>query len=194
MKRVNKICPVCSKEFTVPHCHQSRYKSCSRECGHILKRKPRIENVCKLCSKIFISKKTPSQTQTFCSRQCSAKQKKNGIHIKCKECSEIFYITPHRCKETKTRGKFCSNKCRLINWNRSSMIKQKPGMYRVNAWRTYEEKCHDCGNKDKRVLIIHHIDGNRKNGKIENLIPVCHNCHCLRHLEMGGKRVPSAYK
>lgn len=67
-----------------------------------------------------------------------------------------------------------------------------PGSYRKNAWKVYDKKCYDCGNKDERVLVVHHIDGDRKNGLISNLIPVCHNCHCIRHIEMNGDhKIPS---
>ena len=67
-----------------------------------------------------------------------------------------------------------------------------PGSYKINAWKTYDQKCYDCGIIDKRILVIHHIDADRKNGKIDNLIPVCHNCHCIRHIEMSGNnRMPS---
>ncbi len=42
-------------------------------------------------------------------------------------------------------------------------------------------KCSDCGLKEKRVLLVHHKDKNRKNNKIENLRWLCRNCHYLAH-------------
>ena len=41
--------------------------------------------------------------------------------------------------------------------------------------------CSKCRTKDKRVLAVHHLDRNRKNNKVENLIWLCHNCHHLIH-------------
>jgi predicted HNH restriction endonuclease len=41
--------------------------------------------------------------------------------------------------------------------------------------------CKKCGNKDARVLEVHHLDKNRKNSNIENLIWLCANCHTLVH-------------
>jgi len=41
--------------------------------------------------------------------------------------------------------------------------------------------CSKCGFEDKRVLVIHHKDYNRKNNNINNLIWLCRNCHYLIH-------------
>lgn len=48
-----------------------------------------------------------------------------------------------------------------------------------------EEKCAICGFKERRVLdtkiplILHHIDGNVKNYRLENLEFLCYNCSFL---------------
>lgn len=205
MKKIQKICPVCSCEFEVPLCHQERFKTCSYKCGGIYKTKPTIINICKECNKEFVSKKYRRHVQDFCSKSCSSKNKihpsykssiitclgKSKIPRECKECKHTFLVFPSMIK-IKDRAKYCSNKCRITHWNKTSLEREQPGAYRANAWKVYEKKCYDCGNIDKRVLVIHHIDGNRKNGQINNLIPVCHNCHCIRHIDMNGNgRIPS---
>ena len=40
-------------------------------------------------------------------------------------------------------------------------------------------KCRNCGTDEK--LIVHHIDENRNNNKLENLITWCRGCHCRHH-------------
>jgi hypothetical protein len=42
-----------------------------------------------------------------------------------------------------------------------------------------EPCCAHCGNTDKRVLQIHHIDG-RKNPSNERIV-LCANCHVIIH-------------
>ena len=37
--------------------------------------------------------------------------------------------------------------------------------------------CQICNCKNK-ILDVHHIDYNKKNNKPENLITLCHSCHC----------------
>ncbi|MBU4162493.1 HNH endonuclease, partial [Patescibacteria group bacterium] len=39
-----------------------------------------------------------------------------------------------------------------------------------------------CGISDKRVLVVHHIDGNRKSNSIKNLERLCCNCHAIAHV------------
>lgn len=184
MRKINKICPICKKQFTVPFCHQDRYKTCGHKCGGIYRHKPSIINKCQNCSIKFTSKKYKRHKQNYCSRKCFNEHSRTGQHKDCPICKKTFYIP----KNLINKIKHCSKKCSQKHF----VKKEMPGSYRQNAWKTYEKKCHDCGITDERILVIHHIDGNRKNGKIENLIPVCHNCHCIRHIKLSGNhRLPS---
>lgn len=50
--------------------------------------------------------------------------------------------------------------------------------YRRNAFNAYPHKCKICGwDEDERVLEVHHIDENRKNNNLSNLIILCPTCH-----------------
>jgi len=44
--------------------------------------------------------------------------------------------------------------------------------------------CSDCGSKDRR-LELHHVDGNRENSKIDNLMRLCASCHKKREYAAG---------
>lgn len=45
--------------------------------------------------------------------------------------------------------------------------------------------CEDCGyDRDRRILIMHHKNGNREDNDQNNLIIICPNCHALRHLRL----------
>ena len=53
-------------------------------------------------------------------------------------------------------------------------------IYRKNYKHHYKKRfCWHCGSK--RNLCIHHIDNNRNNGGIDNLIELCRSCHCKIH-------------
>ena len=48
----------------------------------------------------------------------------------------------------------------------------------------YSFKCQMCGIEESlltRKLVVHHIDGNKLNSSIDNLIPLCISCHVSYH-------------
>lgn len=50
--------------------------------------------------------------------------------------------------------------------------------YRAIAFRAYEHKCAICDwDEDEDMLETHHIDSDRSNNKVENLIILCSICH-----------------
>ena len=56
---------------------------------------------------------------------------------------------------------------------------------RENPYQTF---CEICGGS--RHLVVHHIDGNRKNNAPENLVKICRSCHAQVHgltRNFGGK-------
>ncbi len=164
--------------------------------GHHLKltRKPAITNTCQQCGKEFVATDHRRRAK-FCSRKCVGASTKTGEVRCCAECGASFYIQGALTR-VPTRGKFCSNDCRITAWNRASLAAERPGSYQQNGWKVYQRKCADCGyDEHPEIVLLHHIDGNRKNGAISNLVPLCQNCHCLRHLAMtGSAQVSSARK
>lgn len=50
-------------------------------------------------------------------------------------------------------------------------------------------KCELCGFADKRILMMHHRDGNRLHNRKGNLIVLCPNCHTLEHFLKTGRLV-----
>jgi len=104
------------------------------------------------------------------------------------------------CKGKLNRGrKYCSGKCQQIyqrsekiqNWLAGEFdgIRGKRGelskIIRDYLLEATQYKCEVCGwseiNKysNKAPLQIHHIDGNYRNNKPENLQVLCPNCHSL---------------
>lgn len=57
------------------------------------------------------------------------------------------------------------------------------GIYRKKAFETLPKECKECKIKEINVLLVHHIDRNRKNNSIDNLEILCRNCHFLEHLK-----------
>jgi hypothetical protein len=48
-----------------------------------------------------------------------------------------------------------------------------------------DDACAICGLRDRQILTIHHIDGDRSNNAYDNQIVLCHNCHTRYHQNKG---------
>jgi hypothetical protein len=75
-------------------------------------------------------------------------------------------------------------------WKNKNLIvgeKHARWKYGQNAYRNILKRngkipiCGRCKTEDFRILAGHHIDKNRKNNNLENLMWLCHNCHFLIH-------------
>jgi 5-methylcytosine-specific restriction endonuclease McrA len=51
--------------------------------------------------------------------------------------------------------------------------------YRVKCLKQKLNLCNVCGSTGK--LSVHHIDGDRSNNSLDNLVPVCQSCHSKIH-------------
>lgn len=152
---------------------------------------------CKLCRERFYAK--PSWIKyghgKYCSQKCQYKSYKTGKIIPCFICGKEVYKALRYIKRAKHY--FCSKSCQTV-W-RNTMVFVGPKhfnwkggehTYRNIMRRSNVPKvCKRCGAKDRRILAIHHLDRNRKNNKLSNLIYLCHNCHFLVHnYNEGGKK------
>lgn len=56
--------------------------------------------------------------------------------------------------------------------------------YRKIAFDVYDPLCAHCGFGVPAVLEVAHIDGNRTNNDITNLVILCPNCHKMHDLDL----------
>ena len=56
--------------------------------------------------------------------------------------------------------------------------------YRKLAFDAYPPICAHCGFGVPEVLEVAHIDGNRQNNEIDNLVILCPNCHKMHDLDL----------
>ena len=91
-------------------------------------------------------------------------------------------------RRSKSKKHFCSVLCSNI-WHGKEFSREKHPNWKGGEF-SYKDalKRHDvlkqcvlCGKSDQRILAVHHVDRNRKNNKLENLMWLCHNCHFLVH-------------
>jgi hypothetical protein len=151
-----------------------------------------LKHKCKVCGKVFFVKRYHARKGwgKYCSRKCHAKAQKIGKFVECDYCGKKIYRTPKDFRRSKSKKFFCSVSCHC-SWENENVRcgENAPNwvaghnVYRRLLKRSgFKEKCSKCGIVDKRVLAVHHKDGNRKNNSLENLEWLCRNCHCIVHL------------
>ncbi len=146
---------------------------------------------CHQCHKSFTAK--PSWIKygngKYCSTKCHHEGMRKGKYVACEICGEKFWRKPGQLKHSKSRKFFCSKSHQTL-WRNSIFVGPKHPNWKNGENVQYrkivldnkiKQICKNCGNKDKRLLVVHHLDRNRKNNKIQNLIWLCLNCHFLIH-------------
>lgn len=127
----------------------------------------------------------------FCSASCHHLSMRTGKIFNCNQCNKEVYRNNKQIKHSKSGEFFCSKSCQTkwrnvyfsgdkhLNWihgesaYRGLMIKNKK----------LKQICNRCKNSDLRILIVHHIDRDRRNNKLSNLMWLCRNCHFLIHCD-----------
>lgn len=203
-------CDFCGKEFKANatqryHKRKGKNITCSRECQYKLISlkftKPKISNaICSLCGKriwknVMSLKKAKN---IYCSKQCQgkAKQKVNGMIVKCFNCGKKIQRNNYRLKNSKRH--FCSEECQYIALKPPIMFGENHPLWvgghdkkgypreqwtetlRLSIRQRDNFKCQVCGVPElecETKLDVHHIDYNKQNNNPDNLISLCHSCH-----------------
>ncbi len=148
-----------------------------------------LERKCKICKTIFYAKPFSVRRGwgVYCSRECHYNDK-TGKYFDCFICKKEIYRTNRQVKHSKSKKYFCTKSCQT-KWRNTQFIgnlhsnwKHGETEYVTILQRNNVNKiCTKCKEEDTRVIATHHIDRNRKNNKIENLMWLCHNCHHMVH-------------
>jgi len=145
---------------------------------------------CQICSKEFYIK--PSHLKLgwgkFCSIKCRSIAQLKGKIVKCFICGKKVYRSPQLLSRSKSNNFFCSKSCQTL-WRNKQYIEDKNKNW-VNGRKSYRKillrneikpVCKLCKITDERVLIAHHLDHDRENNNLKNLIWLYLNCHYLIH-------------
>lgn len=185
---------------------KGRKKSyCSKQCSYTSTRKTE-EIKCTNCQKAIFRLSSHIGTNNFCGHTCSAIFNNTGRKTKkyvaplthCLFCNKSLFSSEN--KLFKTGKKYCNHKChhafvrqqKIEKWLSNENVEATPHgslpNHIYNYIRNfYENKCSRCGWNEineqtkKSPLNIHHIDGNYRNNRFDNLELLCPNCHSLTH-------------
>ena len=152
--------------------------------------------ICPVCSREFaqVQKEIERGNGKVCSLRCAsvraaaARRKKaeaRRVEVACANCGASLRRAPSRVG----RYNFCDRACKEKAQKVGGISGIQPphygtgrSRYRKKALERGEIVCARCGySKVPGILEVHHIDRNRENANIENLIILCPNCHAEDH-------------
>ncbi len=150
---------------------------------------------CLKCGKEFVERLVPAQKTLpkYCSQTCSQLARRKRIIVVCDNCGEDFERVINKLKNSKHGKNFCSRDCKdnaqsfrgdCSEIHPPHYDMDNPSDYRRIAYDSLPNCCSDCGETTRWMLVVHHIDGNRKNNLVSNLEIVCCNHHTARHLRL----------
>ena len=204
-RRVEIICKQCGYAFSVrPSAAKSRCY-CSRACVHKWQSanlrgraspswNEGKELVCEWCGDAF-SVKPSRANQSYCSTACASKANTGEQHHRwgggpsdkiCEQCGQAYTVGRAHAEVQR----FCSGSCmgkaysgsESPSW-RGGLSFQPHGPEFNNALKqTIRERdnyvCQICGSPENgRAHACHHIDYDKQNSAIDNLILLCTTCH-----------------
>lgn len=116
--------------------------------------------------------------------------KDSRVNVECAYCGKQFAKIKSKLPNSKSGLYFCCKEHKDIAQRidsgsefddlRPSHYGDIASDYRLLALRNYQHECAICGyhdDDDVSLLEVHHIDEDRENNKLENLIILCPNCH-----------------
>ena len=167
------------------------------------------EVICDNCGQIFykdvrrINESIKNGWKQYCSKTCKDQARTTKIKTQCAYCGKDIEVQPHIIKKSKSGNVFCSQSCacsfnntlyRSGENNPNWVDGQYKGYstYTKIAYRTYKHQCVICGCSDELMLQVHHIDQDRSNDSVDNLIILCANDHLKLH--RGGQEITQEIK
>ncbi len=160
-----------------------------------------ITQTCKECKEIFQAqlREVNRGNGKYCSLKCSrigvAKThlartaEINKPNVECAHCHKMFYKKVSNRNKSKSGLYFCCREHKDISQRIGGIKEIQPPHYSLGkhcyrdiAFRNYQHQCAKCFySKIPEILEVHHVDRNRENNSIENLIILCSRCHDEEH-------------
>lgn len=155
------------------------------------KKRKAVRVICKYCENSFLkAERFINKVPHYCCREHFSLDHRTRKVVECSYCGKEFEKRLSSFIKSKSGFCFCSRKCQSeaqkIGSGFHKMYPSHYGTgngkhgYRKKAIDYYNGRCENCGYDEyEECLQVHHIDRNRENNEIENLIVLCANCHSL---------------
>jgi 5-methylcytosine-specific restriction endonuclease McrA len=112
--------------------------------------------------------------------------KSQELNVSCDYCGQRFHKSRSKVRNSKSGRHFCcrvhKDRSQVVGGSIAPLHYGTGNNYRSKAMGAFEKRCEVCGYKDvPEVLVVHHIDRNRTNNELENLVILCPTCHEVKH-------------
>lgn len=156
-----------------------------------MRQRPKSEVTCDNCGQIYQKETRQIQLnaklghKNFCSSDCLKKSRTTSLLLTCSnpDCNRSFVRQKSAYVRNASSQAYCSNSC-AASVNNKQRIRDKhsqwnggTSVYRKMALEHHGAMCCVCGYNTESCLQVHHIDGNRKNNELNNLLVVCPTHH-----------------
>lgn len=200
-----RVCVICGEGFECYS--SSNKIVCSNECKRKrisqISLIPKITKICEGCGNPFEIPRYRS-FRRFCSRQCWGKYvKDNGLYIGENSPSfgreiskDVRLVMSERSKLLWQNSEYRRRNLVLLDKYRFEFGERNPSWQGGKSFEEYGQEfndelrnkvrerdnhtCQECGYTEEQLgytLSCHHIDYNKKNNRMDNLISLCRSCH-----------------
>lgn len=147
-----------------------------------------VDVECEVCKTVFTRQKRQLKAHT-CSLRCVKLLKGERVVVQCAHCGKDVEKQASKLNNSRSGLYFCNRECKELAQKYMQAIQpdhygtaSAEAGYRNKAFKYYPHECNLCGYKENEAaLVVHHIDEDRSNDDIENLIILCANCHAITH-------------
>lgn len=144
---------------------------------------------CAHCGTIFLkpSRFCKDGKPAFCSRSCASMYRRKRVTVTCALCGKSKDIQESKYIDSKNKIFFCSRKCKDKGQKlEAGLTDIQPdhygtghSNYRSRCFSRHQHKCCVCG--ESLIVEVHHLDRDRNNSNINNLVPLCPTHHAYMH-------------
>jgi hypothetical protein len=157
-----------------------------------------MQVICSFCGSEFSRKKSMVKENNYCTRSCYLSYSKSLREtMNCSYCDNELERYTSYVERSESGLFFCDRGCKIrfapihLSDDKHPLWNGGSGTYRRRALKHYGESCHneDCDLKGTDIIIpsymldVHHIDSDRTNNALTNLIPLCIWCHAKTRIK-----------
>ena len=151
--------------------------------------RPAKELQCAYCGARFLKplRFCKEDKLSFCSKTCASMYRRKRVTVSCALCGKTKDIQESKYIASKNKIFFCSRKCKdkgqKLESGLTDILPNHYGTghstYRARCFSRHQHKCCICG--ESLMVQVHHLDHDRNNSNITNLVPLCPTHHAYMH-------------